>query len=350
MEILCKIRDYRGFVIGFVVDNNGKKELCSYRKAEVLIERKYISNAILLINGRIRSKKGKFIEVKYEDVGSYLHVRSKASLIRKVDEKTTRGMLSKAWYNIGDGVYLVKGNSFENKHIGYEPYSEVIASRLALRLGFESIEYTLADAEEFSEVVVYGVKHVSVCRSFINSNDVRLVPFEKYANMVIGKNISDYWGFVHRIFNDESIRFIYDMLLFDMIIGNKDRHLNNWDVMRGKDYTRFAPLIDFGASLLSWDTDVTVRKVCDLHGDSIGPDTSKPFRENHISQLMLLLKYAKKIGVVPNLIKNKGIIKREVEFVINNSEDIFMHLSKYRSEAIKNYLRLRALRFVKIVG
>ena len=50
-------------------------------------------------------------------------------------------------------------------------------------------------------------------------------------------------------------RFVLKMLLFDFLIGNADRHQNNWAVLLGYEdqkselYTRLCPLYDNGSSL-----------------------------------------------------------------------------------------------------
>ena len=49
------------------------------------------------------------------------------TLVNKFATMTSRGVLSKAWYRgEDDKLYLVKGNSKEDRVIGYEPFSEVI--------------------------------------------------------------------------------------------------------------------------------------------------------------------------------------------------------------------------------
>ena len=60
-------------------------------------------------------------------------------LIKDVSEKTNRGLLSKAWYDIDGEAYLVKGNTLGTfnslwEH-GYEPDSEVMVSNIAELLG-----------------------------------------------------------------------------------------------------------------------------------------------------------------------------------------------------------------------
>lgn len=43
-----------------------------------------------------------------------------------------------------------------------------------------------------------------------------------------------------------------NMLVFDFLIGNSDRHQNNWAVLKSDNNTDFSPLYDNGSSLCSF--------------------------------------------------------------------------------------------------
>lgn len=76
-------------------------------------------------------------------------------LLEKFDTVSSRGMLSKAWYMDDNGnKMLVKGNSISNGVAGYEPFSEVLAYRVARLLGLPSIKYILAPKKKFKDVNV----------------------------------------------------------------------------------------------------------------------------------------------------------------------------------------------------
>lgn len=63
---------------------------------------------------------------------------------------------------------MVKGNSItETGTIGYEPYSEVMASRIAQVLGLSHIKYSLMPAKSFPEIQTYSCDVVSVCPKFL---------------------------------------------------------------------------------------------------------------------------------------------------------------------------------------
>ena len=81
-------------------------------------------------------------------------------LVKKNATKTSRGILSKAWYKIDGKLCLVKGNSVDqNGVIGHEPYSEVMASNIAEFLHFNHLPYYLMRANLFPDVKVHRLKH-----------------------------------------------------------------------------------------------------------------------------------------------------------------------------------------------
>ena len=51
------------------------------------------------------------------------------------------------------------------------------------------------------------------------------------------------------------ILHVLNMLVFDFLIGNSDRHQNNWAVLKSGDNTDFSPLYDNGSSLCSFISD-----------------------------------------------------------------------------------------------
>lgn len=76
------------------------------------------------------------------------------------------------------------------------------------------------------------------------------------------------------------------MVLFDAIIGNTDRHLNNWEYILNLDGSIIqAPLFDNGASLLACEQNLPHS----IH--RLGRDLAKPFEKTHFAQIKLMKKY-----------------------------------------------------------
>ncbi len=113
---------------------------------------------------------------------SPIEVPAKIQLVEKRETRTSRGMLSKGWYQVDDQLVMVKGNSItEAGTAGYEPYSEVMASLIAQVLGLPHVEYTLMPAKLFPDIQTYSCDVVSVCPKF-TTDDEQLYHFADMAD------------------------------------------------------------------------------------------------------------------------------------------------------------------------
>ena len=255
-------------------------------------------------------------------------------LINKFATKTSRGMLSKGWYVDENGVeYLVKGNSCEEGVIGYEPYSEVIAYRIGKLLGLPVLEYRLIPREEVPDIKVYGnLKHLSICRNYNQGNIKDIKPYWGYMKMVGGEN-SDLFSFYRN--SGLNVEFLFKMLVFDAVIGNTDRHLNNFDVEIVNGKPRNTIIYDNGASLLAWKSYryVSNMRVSDT---KLYADSSKPFKRTHYQQVRLVRKYCNGRSLFGNI--DKEYLYRKI---LEDCEDVFALMPEYRSRGIKIYLKNR---------
>jgi len=275
----------------------------------------------------------------YLSDSSYSNItKNNITLISKLETKTSNGVLSKGWYSINGEMCLVKGNSYNPKKrmFGYEPFSEVIASRLAIALGLNSVRYDIMYAKLFPEITCYDIDYVSVCKNYL-SESAMSYKFLKYCKTLEKRNFINYWQWIHEtgIFD---LTFIYTMLLFDAFIGNEDRHLNNWDIIKERDKTYFAPLIDFGASLLAWRSDVELERIVNMSDTSIGYDNAKPFKDSHMEQVKLIRNY-KKIDI--SLGRNFSEIRSIVSDTLLLCDDILSLMEPIRRKCILKYLNAR---------
>lgn len=245
-------------------------------------------------------------------------------LINYLETRTSRGMLSKGWYSNNGRLLLVKGS---NDKCGFEPQSEVLVSNLLSLLDIEHVKYWLEDSSKYPEIKSYGNKYVSVCESYKNDDIIETIPFCKYVDVMAsirGKNhVSDYWGELLRLDN----KLVQDtclMLHIDAIVGNQDRHLNNWEFLRMTDNSIImSPLFDFGASLLAWDTIVSNK-----NNNSISPDKSKPFKSTHNEQIKLISR------VYTSTLDLTDVFEEWVDV----SKQVLDTLSISRKEAVCRYL------------
>ena len=156
-------------------------------------------------------------------------------------EFTTNGAIPKCWIKKDDGYYLYKSSTaylgFANT--GNEPYSEYYSCQLLKELGIPYIDYDLE---------MYQGELVSVCKIF-TSKDIAYVPIHLVANIDdIDKAYN--WCLEHNL--EEAFG---DMILFDALIYNHDRHLGNFGVIKDNhtgDILGMAPIFDNGAGLLAY--------------------------------------------------------------------------------------------------
>ena len=255
-------------------------------------------------------------------------------LISKQDTKTSRGMLSKAWYTDSNGnKYLVKGNTRNKGIIGFEPYSEEMASKIARILGMPCVQYRVAMASKFSDVNVYGIEHVSFCKKIhVNEQEISIC---KYLDILNNGKVSDYFNAYYR--SGLPMDDLYRTLIFDALIGNPDRHLNNWDVAVHKGGARLLPIMDNGASLLAWANRYEIRR-----DFKIGIDKAKPFKNTHREQIALLKKYQKRHCKLPLFdIYSMEELYADILNKCGSTIRLIDNIDRDRGEAIRRYIKAR---------
>lgn len=158
--------------------------------------------------------------------------------IGTVAELTTNGSLRKAWRRIGDDVVLYKGNIQDNLYTnhGKESYAEFYAYQVAKQMGLNAIPYDLD---------MWQGELASTCKLFtdINTSFVPASRFLKGKKTV--KAIVDFY----KNLGDDFYQDFCSMMVFDALICNTDRHLNNFGVLVDNDTNEIkcmSPLFDHG--------------------------------------------------------------------------------------------------------
>ncbi len=153
-------------------------------------------------------------------------------------EFTTNGMLRKGWRNLQGHTYLYKGGTSGGINTGFEPYSEFYASQIAERMGLNHVSYDLSKWK--GEVC-------SKCELFtdINTSYVQIFDFVK------DKSIYEVGEYLKSL-NEQFYNDFVDMLIFDSLICNQDRHYGNFGLLVDNQINKpisFAPIFDNGLSL-----------------------------------------------------------------------------------------------------
>ena len=165
----------------------------------------------------------------------------------RTPEITNQGSVGKAWRKINNRLILYKKTSEGAANLGKEHYAEVLASKVLDIIGLEHVEYW-SDS--------WHGKECSCCEIFTDSDNGYL-PMYQYLNG-LNININD-WTYVNVLNSIPSIedrmRF-NDMVVFDFIIENWDRHFANFGFIidnTSQKIKKFAPIFDNGYSLMCRD-------------------------------------------------------------------------------------------------
>ena len=275
------------------------------------------------------------------------------TLRSKILTATATGCVSKGWYqhNETGTPVLVKGNSYcarrytdelhNRRHVGYEPYSEVIASIVAKYLGIPHVTYWLDDAKLFPAIKTYHCPHVSLCTAVVKSKKFQTLSAFDTLTTFLGTTNFDPWLAYRKLPIDPTD--LCSMLLFDAVIGNMDRHLNNWELEwrineQGNVILRSALLYDHGGSLLALVPSSELRT-----NFQIGQDSSKPFKETHFKQMCLIKRCYPEFHVNYNI----DLLWQGIDTEI---QPVLMLLSKERATCVRKYLHNRLYYYLTMFG
>ena len=167
-------------------------------------------------------------------------------------EFTTNGMLKKCWIRENDKIFLLKSNSetgfdFTSKHV--EVFSEYYTSQIAKLFKPNSITY---------DIVEFNGELCSKCQIFTTENRgyLPITAFLIEEELKKGEKIlADRSYFIEKAVSIYGKENFEDLMLFDAIIGNRDRHLGNFGmIINNKTFEvlNAAPIFDNGESILNY--------------------------------------------------------------------------------------------------
>ena len=156
-------------------------------------------------------------------------------------EFTTNGMLPKCWRRINGRIMLYKGGTSGASNTGFEPYSEFFAAQVADVMKIDAVPYGLSK---------WKGELCSFCELFTNKK-LSYTPVGKIVRTGGMKAVREYYETLGSTFTDA----LDDMLVFDALICNTDRHFGNFGLLvdneRNKPVSP-APLFDHGNSLFNF--------------------------------------------------------------------------------------------------
>ena len=180
---------------------------------------------------------------------------------RTSPEYTTDGMLAKCWTVIDNEICLLKKSS---EHHKVEAYAEYYLSQIAEIMNFEYVPYDLIKFHEYI---------VSICKIF-TTEDEGYTPIHlllKKDDLYYKKGLK----LLEKISNVMDEKILGNIMLFDSIIYNTDRHLGNFGMITDNNTGRLlkpAPIFDNGTSIFNLISKDSIQDICENYVSKFGID------------------------------------------------------------------------------
>lgn len=156
-------------------------------------------------------------------------------------EFTTNGMLPKCWRRENGKILLYKGGTTGAYNTGNEPYSEFYAAQIAKAMGVNAIDYRLSK---------WQGELCSTCELFTS---------KRYSYLPVGRIVRsggmNAVAAYYQSLGEEYLKALHDMLVFDAVVCNTDRHFGNFGFLVDNETNQIvapAPLFDHGNALFNF--------------------------------------------------------------------------------------------------
>lgn len=234
-------------------------------------------------------------------------------------EFTTNGMLRKGWRRLNNKIYLYKGGTEGFANSGNEPYSEYYASQLADAMGLNHINYSLASWKK---------SVCSVCEIFTDIN-VSYVPIWRFGEFHTILDISNYL----RSLGDSFYNDFVDMMIFDALIYNTDRHQGNFGFLvdsHTNEIISLAPIFDNGLGLFPYAMQNELNNLPEYAKTRVSA-FNIPFDE-----------------IAKEFITDRQRSQLKKLFNFNFTSDKTYHLPAKRVKALENFVKNRAVELINM--
>lgn len=255
--------------------------------------------------------------------------------LNRFDKKTPIINFSPADYSSGgvltkfcDKEFIYKTGTFRRPIFSkVEPVVEVICSEILDLMNIKHSKYHLVECKA-TETNLWNSQYVVCCKTRLFTTDsLELISGRNFTN-----NCKDYESIINYIGSEYKVD-INNMIIFDYLVNNTDRHHRNFGILMNTDTgTReFSPLFDHGFSLCSDfdDSYLTEESLEDIYLDC---DYSKFCCNCNKDQLRY----------VEDFSCNLNLKFEELEFIVDKYS---MYLSPRRVEVIK-YVLFNRLRYL----
>ncbi len=269
----------------------------------------------------------------------------------------TNGALPKRWIIEKGKRVLCKGGL-----TGHEPINEIVANIVCHYANINYVPYILvSDSQSKNAVQVQSSGQEEniycKCNNFLDIN-TEYVPasylryhFQDESAGIEGyENMVKYYAKLLKLDTGSVRKQLENMLFLDYLIGNTDRHYNNFGLIRDANTLEFigiSPLFDNGTSLFHnhhynlrdsysdlYDalSEDDFKEICD-HYNSTTYQEAKPFFQYHVSQVLLIRKREryKNVNIGAILSSTKAILSQykgdeEMNYILNTIEHRYLKL------------------------
>lgn len=229
--------------------------------------------------------------------------------IRNFINSSSLGVYTK-YVRVVDGTkYLVKSGRGDRKSKTsiLEPVTECICCDMARLMGIDCAEYTL---EENCEELL------SVSKWFYDETKEKFFSANKLIKILDISRENLYDNLISNIPNIK--QDLNNMIVYDYIVNNTDRHLKNFGFLEVDNKLRFAPIYDNGLALGSHLDDFELEDE-DIENLLLDSDYAKCFDTSNRKQLNLVDYYSLNLNIDYEIIVNKYskyLSKKRYEFIL----------------------------------
>lgn len=194
-------------------------------------------------------------------------------------DSTSKGNQPK-WYDKTNDLYI-KGQFYYQNKYWRDDLVEKIASTLGEQLPLTDKNVTVLRQDlceiQRSDDLIKGVYSKNFCENAERYISVARIMQLQKVEFPFTQDIEAKWFFaldiMNRLVKEDCTDYLITMSILDYLVGNEDRHLNNFGLLTDNDYYRLAPLFDFGLGLFEHDK----KYLNEPFRDRLGLMECKPF-------------------------------------------------------------------------